>query len=188
MLVFDERKAWDLFRVTATEGRTLWLERSQSSAVTLAAGATIAPVSAHHYYFDVSRSQLRRYDGWGGDFAMVDAVSSLRFKLLAVASVGDVLCQGGRRSSGPLVALERWELADGPWCGPVGRPFDEDLLRVRAVVVELRVQAVQPELRGSDPRFFLRPGTASGGSMTDPDLAVRFTVAPRNLGARVCCA
>jgi len=63
-------------------------------------------------------------------------------------------------------------------------PFDADLLRIRAVTVDLRVQSAVEELRGADPRFFTRPGPAPGERGLVPDYAVSFTVAPRNMSCR----
>lgn len=75
-------------------------------------------------------------------------------------------------------------LTDGPWCPDAAASprFDADLLRIRRVRVTLRVEAWLDALRGSDRRFFLRPGTALGRSELVPDSEVSFDVVPRSLG------
>jgi hypothetical protein len=82
-----------------------------------------------------------------------------------------------------LVRLTEAQLTDGPWCPDTVSPdrFDADLLRIRAVVVTLRVQAALDALRGPAGALFFNPGTATNASRWAPDQAVRFQVAPRNL-------
>ena len=186
VLVFDEHGAWELFRVTGTGAMTLTLDRAHATATVFVPGAVIAPVTLHHYYVDADRSQLRHYDGWLGDFPLVDDLVDLRFRYFGDAAAGASLCRGPASAvaSGPPVEIGLAELSDGPWCGPAGLPFDADLLRIRAVAVDLRVQSAVEELRGADPRLFARPGSARGGRGGVPDHAVSFTVAPRNLSRR----
>ena len=186
VLVFDEHGAWELFRVRGTGAMTLALERAHATATVFAPGAVVAPVDLHHYYADTERSQLRHYDGWQGDFPLVDDLVDLRFRFFGDAAAGPPVCQGPAPAAagGPRVEIGLAELTDGPWCGPAGLPFDADLLRIRAVAVDLRVQSAVEELRSADPRFFARPGPAPGGRGLVPDYAVSFTVAPRNMSRR----
>lgn len=183
VLVFDEHGAWELFRVTATGAMTLALQRAHATATVFAPGAVVAPVELHHYYVDAERSQLRHYDGWQGDFPVVDDLVDLRFRFFGDAAAAAPVCQGPAPmpAAGPPVEIGLAELTDGPWCGPAGLPFDADLLRIRAVAVDLRVQTAIEELRGADPRLFARPGSAPGGRYVVPDHAVSFMVAPRNM-------
>ena len=181
VLVFDERGAWELFRVRGTGAMTLALERAHATATVFAPGAVLAPIDLHHYYGDAERMQLRHYNGWQGDFPLVDDLVDLRFRFFGDA--GALVCQGPAPAAagGSRIEISLAELRDGPWCGPAGLPFDADLLRIRAVAVDLRVQSAVAELRGADPRFFARPGPAPGVRGLVPDYAISFTVAPRNL-------
>ena len=186
VLVFDEHGAWELFRVTGTGAMTLALERAHATASVFAPGAVVAPVELHHYYADPERLQLRHYDGWQGDFPVVDDLVDLQFGFFGDAAAGAPVCQGPETMAavGPPVEIELAELTDGPWCGPAGLPFDADLLRIRAVTVALRVQSAVEELRGADLRLFARPGPATGGRPVVPDHTVSFMVASRNMSRR----
>ena len=186
VLVFDERGAWELFRVTGTGPMMLTLERAQATTTVFAPGAVIAGVELDQYYADEARSQLRHYDGWQGDFPLIDDLVDLRFRFFGDAPTGGPVCQepGPRSAAGPIGEIDLAQLTDGPWCGPAELPFDADLIRIRAVGVDLRVQSAVAELRGADPRLFARPGPAPGGRGVVPDYAVSFTVAPRNLVRR----
>jgi len=186
VLVFDEHGAWELFRVRGTGAMTLSLERTHPTATAFAAGAVVAPVELHHYYIDAKQSQLRHYDGWQGDFPLVDDVVGLRFRFFGEASSGAQQCLGAAPATpgGPPIEIGLAELRDGPWCGPAGLPFDADLLRITAVAVDLRVQSAVEALRGADPRLFARPGSATGGRGLVQDHAVSFMVAPRNMSHR----
>ncbi len=172
--------------MTGTGAMTLALARAHATATRFAPGAVVAPVELHHYYVDTERSQLRHYDGWQGDFPLVDDLVSLRFRFFGDATAAAPICLGLALSAagGPPVEIGLAELRDGPWCGPAGLPFDADLLRIRAVAVDLRVQSAVEELRGADPRLFARPGPAPGGRGLVSDYAVGFTVAPRNMSRR----
>lgn len=80
-----------------------------------------------------------------------------------------------------LVPLPLSIFSDGPWCGSGGTQFDADLLRVRAVRVNLRIQATQAAFRGNGTSF-LRSGTSQRSDRYLPDLGGTFMIAPRNLG------
>jgi hypothetical protein len=83
-----------------------------------------------------------------------------------------------------LAPLSPGILSDGPWCPDAAASprFDADLLRIRRVRVTLRVEAWLDALRGANPAFFLRPGTASGRPDVVPDAQISFDVVPRALG------
>ena len=180
VVVFNERGVWELFRVTGVAAARLILKRVHATGTAFGAGAVLAPVDFNHYYFDPERAQLRHYDGWEGDFPVVDQLVDLRIEFRGVMS-GAVACQPAPPPVGQLVDIDLLELGDGPWCGPSGLPFDAGLLRILAVTVTLRVQSAASELRGADPRLFARPGSAPGGRGSVPDREVTFTVAPPNL-------
>jgi hypothetical protein len=81
------------------------------------------------------------------------------------------------------VELTEAMLTDGPWCPDAsssGR-YDADLLRLRRVRVELRVQVGDVTLRGASALQFRHPGTARVGQRAVPDYSLAFDIAPRNL-------
>ncbi|HXD19937.1 MAG TPA: prepilin-type N-terminal cleavage/methylation domain-containing protein [Vicinamibacterales bacterium] len=81
------------------------------------------------------------------------------------------------------VLLTQAQLTDGPWCPDDARAdrFDADLLRIRKVRVNLRVQAALASLRGPTGVLFTRGGTSTSSNRYVPDQEVRFDVTPRNL-------
>ena len=180
-LVFDDRPAWALFRVGGTGARTLVLDRVGPAATAFAAGAVVAPVDVRHYYLDEERRQLRLYDGWRGDFPMVDGLAALRFRFLGGPAAAGPPCTAGasdaRRGRLEEIPLERF--TDGPWCGPAGSPFDADLLRVRAIGLDIRVESAAPDGAGSDRR--LLPGPVAAGGAVAEGYRVTVLVAPPNL-------
>jgi hypothetical protein len=70
---------------------------------------------------------------------------------------------------------------DGPWCGSGPTRFDADLLRVRRVRLQVRLQG-PTELRGQDARFAV-PGASQSATRLVPDMDMTVDVAPRNLNA-----
>ena len=180
VLVFDDRPAWGLFRVRNAGGMTLRLEAVDPTVGAFAAGAAVAPIEVRHYYLDGERRQLRRYDGWRGDFPLLDGAAALAFRYFGGAAAGDP-CRG--EPDAPRGRLEEIPLdrfADGPWCGPAGSPFDADLLRVRAVGVEVAVAGAAggPPVSGLRPPA-ANPGPGAGAGASDYRAAV--VVAPPNL-------
>ena len=123
VLVFDEGGAWELFRVTGTSAMTLALARAHATATTFAPGAVVAPVELHHYYIDPARAQLRHYDGWRGDFPVVDDLVDLKFRFFGVAPTSAPACQGTAPAPprGPLAEIGLAALTDGPLVR-AGRP------------------------------------------------------------------
>jgi hypothetical protein len=81
-----------------------------------------------------------------------------------------------------LARLTEDVLTDGPWCPDSWAPgrYDADLLRVRQIVIDLRVQVASAALRGPAGVLFGRGGTGRGRVLV-PDRQVRFAVAPRSL-------
>lgn len=85
-----------------------------------------------------------------------------------------------------LAALNAGVLGDGPWCPDASAPhrYDADLLRVRAVVISVRVEAAAAGVRGSNGRLFARAGSSRSGLWFVPDQNLTFTVAPPGLETR----
>lgn len=85
-----------------------------------------------------------------------------------------------------LVMLAPSQFTDGPWCPNDGAPdrWDADLLRVRSIAVQLRVQAALSTLRGPASALFAHGGTSRGGHQWVPDQEARLQVSPRNLNLR----
>ena len=74
-------------------------------------------------------------------------------------------------------------LTDGPWCpadDSVSK-YDADLLRIRQVRVNIRVQAGLAALRGPAGTLFTKGGTSNSVERFVPDQEIRFDIAPRNL-------
>lgn len=182
VLVFDDRPAWGLFRVRSATGMTLRLEAAGPSVGAFAAGAVVAPIEVRHYYLDGGRRQLRRYDGWRGDFPLLDGTAALAFRFFGGAAAAGDPCGGGRPDAqrGRLEEIPLDRFADGPWCGPAGSPFDADLLRVRAIRVEVAVAGAA----GGPPVSGPRPPAADpgrGGGAGASDYRAATVVAPPNL-------
>jgi hypothetical protein len=81
-----------------------------------------------------------------------------------------------------LVQLTAAQLSDGPWCPDDMDTlrWDADLLRVRRIGVELRVEAALPSLRGPAGRLFANGGTSRNGRWVR-DQEIEWDVSPRNL-------
>jgi hypothetical protein len=74
-------------------------------------------------------------------------------------------------------------LKDGPWCPNDSSPnrYDADLLRIRRVRVNIRVQVSKPWMRGPAGVLFKYGGTAKPGIQQVPDQEIRFDISPRNM-------
>jgi type II secretory pathway pseudopilin PulG len=83
-------------------------------------------------------------------------------------------------AGGTLVAIGGVLLTDGPWCPDATSPnrYDADLLRVRAVAIDLTIEAAVASLRGPAGMLFTRAGTARGTRVV-PDRHGRITISPR---------
>lgn len=181
VLVFDDRPAWGLFRVRDAGEATLRLEPLGPAATAFEAGAAIAPIDVRHYYLDEERRQLRRYDGWRGDFPLLDGAAALEFRFFGVPVGAAGPCRGAGPGAprGRLEAIPLERFTDGPWCGPARSPFDADLLRVRAIGLDIRIEdaAAGPASVPRPPA----PGPASGGGAGAGGYRAAFVVAPPNL-------
>lgn len=192
-LLFDATGRSDIVRVTEVGETTLRLQAlAGARALPFAAGDSIVPLTLRSYYFDRSSAQLRVQQGGKSDLPLADNVVgfSVRYFGRPPRSVAGIagpvvscLVGGAPRPSvstrpiGPEQELEAHVLSDGPWCG--GRLiFDGDLLRVRRVRVELRLQVSDGRRRGSDRRWFVNPGSGRPGGVV-PDLTSVIEVSPR---------
>jgi type II secretory pathway pseudopilin PulG len=71
----------------------------------------------------------------------------------------------------------------GPQCpdAAAASRYDADLLRIRRVRVNLRVQAAAASMRGPAGVLFTRGGTSSSAQRYVPDQEIRFDITPRNM-------
>ena len=181
VVVFDHRPAWGLFRVRSAGGMTLRLDSAGPAAAAFGAGAVVAPIEVRHYYLDEERRQLRRYDGWRGDFPLLDGAAALEFRFFGAAAAAGAPCggvPGAPRGRLEEIPLDRF--TDGPWCGPAGSPFDADLLRVRAIGLDIGVEGAA----GGPPAAGAGPGGAgalrhrAAVVVAPPNLQIAGTRAP----------
>ncbi|MGE5815865.1 MAG: PilW family protein [Acidobacteriota bacterium] len=207
VLIFNPQTgAFDTFEITEVQAPAAHIQhRGQVFSEAYLPGAVVTETQSHTYYFDANQNQLRHYDGLANansDVPVVDNVVALRFDYYGdpnpptsprppsgvqncvVDSSGNPRLPTLAAETGSLVHLDRAILTDGrpDWCGAGTNAFDPDLLRIRKVTITLRVQASDPALRGTDTRFFARPGKASltpGGWV--PDYETTFEVTPRNM-------
>lgn len=108
-----------------------------------------------------------------GENCIFQVVGGQQVPRLAVLGAGGV----------SQVELTKENLTDGPFCpdGTMQNKFDADLLRVRRVRVNMRIQAALASMRGPAGTLFTKGGTAKAGDRYIPDQEVSFDVAPRNL-------
>lgn len=201
LIIFDTSGNFDTFDVTHVQDAAGHLQhRGQQFNHAYDAGAAVTQIVSYTYYLDREANQLRRYDGNAVDIPIVDNVVDLRLEYFGdpnpptqpkpPAGVGNCLydAMGNYLNPGQLPAdhgglatLTQAILTDGPWCGAGDNAFDIDMLRLRKIRATLRMQAGDPQFRGTDPAFFLIPGKSEGGAKLIPDYVVSFDVTPRNL-------
>lgn len=205
VLLFDANGNFDVLTITKVQDQAGHLQhRGQGLSTTYGAGTAVTQVQSHTYWLDRTTSQLKHYDGYQTDLPVVDNVVDLKFTYFGEANpprapvpvsgqancVIDAAGQPRLADLGDgLVQLVPATLNDGlpAWCGtdaqglPTKNAYDPDLLRIRKIRVDLRVQVAAPDLRGTDTSLFLKPGTASGFAGLVPDYRVSFEVTPRNL-------
>jgi hypothetical protein len=197
LAVVEEAGAVSFSRVVGTAGPMLQLDEAIPGAAATSSFATGIEMSV--IYFDASRRQLRRYDGFASDQPLVDDVvwMSVRYygdplpprrpavagqATCVVDASGQPLLPLAGPVPAPLVELAPVDLSDGPWCGRAPWQFDADLLRLRAVRVAIRLQAAAETVRGGGLQF-LHPGTSRRSAQQVPDLALDVFVTPRVLAA-----
>ena len=173
IMIFDETGAMDTFEITTVQDQALHLQhRNQQLSKAYAAGSFITQIETHTYYHDAANDQLRHCDGANSDLPLVDDVVGLSFRYYGVPNpplspkptIGVANCLfdasgdpmlATLTSAGSLVELTQAMLTDGPFCGVTGgNQFDADLLRIRKVRVDIRMQVSAVDLRGSDPTAF----------------------------------
>jgi prepilin-type N-terminal cleavage/methylation domain-containing protein len=150
-------------RVDATGPASLAVtDLSGARPGSFAAGAEIVEATEVTYRFDSGARQLLRTEG-GGTFVVADNVVNGRFSYFDEG----------------LLAMPIEIFRDGPFLGAGALAFDADLHRISTVRAWLRFETAIERMRGSDPRFFARPGTATG-AFTLPDLISSVDVSLRN--------
>jgi prepilin-type N-terminal cleavage/methylation domain-containing protein len=150
-------------RVDATGAGSLTISDPYAArAGTFAAGAEIVEATEVTYRFDPAARQLLRTEG-GGTFVVADNVVSARFSYFDEG----------------LLPMPLAIFRDGPFLGAGALAFDADLHRISTVRAWLRFETGIDRMRGSDARFFARPGTAVG-AFTLPDVISSVDVALRN--------
>lgn len=161
-LIFDTAGSADLVSVDAIGPGALTISNVAAGRATYAAGSEVVEARQVSFVFDPAARQLRRLEG-GGSFVLVDNIIAVSFQYFA-----------GDMSGLPLAIFQ-----DGPFVGAGSMAFDADLLRVRTVRATFRLDTGVDRLRGTDPRFFARPGTATGPRVV-PDMVGRIDVTLRN--------
>jgi hypothetical protein len=201
-----------VFTITQVQDAAAHLQhKGQDLSIPYEVGASVTQIVSNTYYWcspindrpcpeDPSAWQLRLYDGYSRDVALVDNVVDLQFEYFGdpnpplnpkpKAGVANCLYDGLGNYIGPgvlpttdgsLAQLPLSILSDGPWCGGGNNMFDADLLRIRKMRVTLRVQVSDVALRGTNTSMWRNPGTAAGGTRAVADYTVAFDVTPRNL-------
>jgi hypothetical protein len=208
VLIFDETGAYESFEVTQVQSDAMHMQhRGQRFQKAYDAGAVIVQAEWSHFYWDSNQLQLRRYDGIATDVPILDNVVGLTFTYFGdpnpptspAPTIGVENCvidasgnpklpvltlgAGALSQAGSLVEIDPQIFRQGDLCGDPDstNAFDADLYRIRKIGVRLRVQASDPTLRGSDTRFFARPGVGRTADGFVPDYELRFEVSPRNL-------
>ena len=201
VVVFDGAGNWDIGSVQSVGPNTIELANpSGLRSSSYSAGARITQVVETTLFLDSAERQLRREQPGSGALPVIDNVVGFQLSYfgtplpptapvppLGVAnclftSTGDVIPGAVLvTDQGPLASLPLSMFTDGPYCGTGTGSYDVDLLRIRTVRAELRLQTGVDTLRGSDPRLFARPGSATTRERTIPDAVVAFDLSPRNL-------
>jgi hypothetical protein len=161
-LISDTAGSADLVSVDAIGPGALTISDVIASRAAYPAGSEVVEARQVSFIFDPAARQLRRLEG-GGSFVLVDNVTAVNFEYFA----------------GDMTLLPPAVFQDGPFVGAGSIVFDVDLLRVRTVRATLRLDTGVDRLRGTDPRFFARPGTATGPRVI-PDAVARLDVTLRN--------
>jgi hypothetical protein len=164
-MVFDDNGQSAIVSVDAIGPGMLTIsDLSGGRSGSFAPGAHVAEVTTVTFHLDAASRQLRRLVG-AATFPLADNTTALRFEYL----------------DSTLARLPLTTLTDGPFRGAGLTMFDEDLQRIRAVRVTVRLETGVDILRGRDARLFARPGTADARRML-PDIQTSFDVSIRNGG------
>jgi prepilin-type N-terminal cleavage/methylation domain-containing protein len=201
LLILDNQGHFDFFTVTNVQDNAGHLQhRQQDLSYAYQPGAYVTEAETHTYYLDAVNHQLRHYDGYMTDVSVVDNVVGLNFLYFGDPNpptspkppVGIENClydttgtlkpglqvlttQGGSLAPLPLSILN-----DGPWCGNGNNRFDADLLRVRKVRLQVRIQTGQAAFRAASAEFAVT-GRSKSAQRYLPDYLLSLDVVPRNL-------
>lgn len=182
--------------LASVAGLVLTLASPVDEAIPLPASVSVVEASA--LSFDAARRQLRRADGSAPSQPVTDDVVAFRFRYYGTPAAprspavpGSETCVVAADGTpklgllgpvpGPPVELTLAELIDGPWCGTGQWRYDADLLRLQAVRVAMRLQAVSPAVRGVLPTWFAMPGSARRVSAEVRDVEMDVFVRTPNL-------
>ena len=194
VLIYGRDGAMVLTTLAAANGLLLTLDEATDQSIALPAHATVVRTMA--MFFDGGRRQLRRADDRAPSQPVTDEVVAMQVRYYGTAAppgapmvpgadTCDVAADGSPKLGllgpvpGPPVELTAADFTDGPWCGVGVWRFDADLLRVRALRIALRLQAIASTVRGSSPLWFAMPGQARrpGQEVRDVEVDV-FATAP----------
>ena len=196
-VVFDRTGHADTFTVAGIGAGALSVGTHLAPrASSYGIGATVLEIVETTFALDTGARTLTR-DQNGTAMPVADNVLGLDFQYLGVAGrtaeprppdgvanclyAADGTYLHGSTGVPDLQPVLPAELVDGPFCGAGRLAYDVDLLRVRAVRLATRLDAASDALRGTDGRFFARPGRATSARVI-PDIAATFTVTLRNHG------
>jgi hypothetical protein len=201
LLIFDKEGHFDFFTVTEVQIDSAHLQHNQGMlSYPYQPGAIVTQAESHTYYFDAANRQLRHYDGHLSDVPVVDNVVGLDFEYFGTAEppltpkpppgVANCLYDAAGNfaagmpsltpEGGSLAPLPLSMLNDGPWCGDGQNRYDADLLRIRKVRVNLRVQTGQEQFRGTGVDF-QNAGKSQSALRYLPDYSLSIEVSPRNM-------
>jgi hypothetical protein len=202
LLAFDATGTHDVFVAAAVWADGVQPDRTLSVPYDPALGAAVVPLEVAAIGLDTTTAQLRLWGPGGVGQPLLDDVVGFSLEYLAdpappllprpppgvpsciADEAGAPLLPAFPADWGTLHLLTAPELRDGPVCGAGANTYDADLLRLRAVLVTLRVQAASASVRGRDPALFARPGAIRDRWRTVPDEVLTFQVSPANLAPR----
>ena len=201
VILYDRSGNFDVATVQAIAPASLVLANVTGvRSVTYPAGSQVAQLVETTLFFDPAERQLRREQPGASPVPVVDNVVDFQLTYFGdplppsepLPPIGTANCLATSTGatlpqpviyadSGGLALLPLSMLTDGPFCGVGAGAYDVDLLRVRSVRVVMRMQTGVDALRGVDPRWFARPGSATNRGRMIPDETVSLDLSPRNL-------
>jgi hypothetical protein len=201
VVIFDTTGNWDTMLVQSIAPDTLGVvDRPAPRSVTYDSGAQVAQVVESTVYYDGTDGTLRREHPGVSNMPLLDNVVDLQFEYFGDPSppltprppTGVANClfdsTGARLTlptlvadHGPFASLPVAMLTDGPMCGSGATAYDVDLLRIRMIRVEIRLQTGVAMLRGLGSHLFARPGGARASDRMLPDVRLSLAFSPRNL-------
>jgi hypothetical protein len=166
VMIVEPAGEWAFGTITSVAPGLLHVRAATEVPPSLDAGrSTVFEVSIHTYSLKrdagTGAFQLVHYDGADTEMPVIDNVVSMRLRFWLEQPGG-----------GGLVEAAGASLSDGPWLPDAASPlrYDADLLRIRRVSVQLRVQVASSWLRVNGDR-----------SRVVPDGELTLEVAPPNL-------